>query len=108
MSARSRGRIRSNACPPTDLVPTELGNVHCVPLLANVYNVAPASVYVRVTGAKSAIEKLKLTSDEVYLNLKGLPAGEHQVAVELSLQAGVHVVEQKPQRFRVRIIKPAE
>ena len=73
-----------------------------------VYNVAPQSVYIRVSGPKSAIEKLKLTSDEVYLNLRGLPAGEHQVPLELSLPLDVKVVEQKPQRFRVRIIKPAE
>ncbi len=73
-----------------------------------VYNVAPQSVYIRVSGPKSAIEKLKLTSDEVYLNLRGLPAGEHQVPLELSLPLDVQVVEQKPQRFRVRIIKPAE
>ncbi len=73
-----------------------------------VYNVAPSSVYVRVAGPKSAIEKLKLTSDEVYLNLKGLPAGEHQVPLDVSLPADVQIVEQKPQRFRVRIIKPAE
>jgi YbbR domain-containing protein len=73
-----------------------------------VYNVAPSSVYVRVSGPKSAIEKLKLTSEEVSLNLRGLPAGEHQVPVELSLPADVQIVEQKPERFRVRIIKPAE
>ena len=73
-----------------------------------VYNITPASVYVRVAGPKSAIEKLKLTSDEVYLNLKGLAAGEHQVSLEWSLPVDVQIVEQKPQRFRVRIIKPAE
>ena len=73
-----------------------------------VYNVTPQSVYLRVSGPKSAIEKLKLTSEEVYLNLEGLPAGEHQVPLELTLPADVQVVEQKPQRFRVRIVKPAE
>jgi YbbR domain-containing protein len=73
-----------------------------------VYNITPQSVYVRVAGPKSAIEKLKLTSDEVYLNLKGLPAGEHQVPLELNLPGDVQVLEQKPQRFRVRIIKPGE
>jgi YbbR domain-containing protein len=73
-----------------------------------VYNVTPQTVYVRVTGPRGAIEKLNLTSAEVYLNLKGLPAGEHQVPLELSLPADVQVVEQKPQRFRVRIIKPGE
>ena len=73
-----------------------------------VYNVAPQSVSLRVAGPKSAVERLKLTSDEVYLNLKGLPAGEHQVLLEMNLPVDIQVVEQKPQRFRVRIIKPAE
>ncbi|HKY09256.1 MAG TPA: CdaR family protein, partial [Candidatus Binatia bacterium] len=73
-----------------------------------VYNVVPPSVYVRVVGPKSAVEKLNLTSNEVYLNLKGLPAGEHQVPLEWSLPPDIQVVEQKPQRVRVRIVKPAE
>jgi len=72
------------------------------------YTVTPQSVYLRVTGPKSAVEKLHLTSAEVYLNLKGLPAGEHQVALDSILPAEVQVVEQKPQRFRVRITRPDE
>ena len=72
------------------------------------YNVVPQTVYLRVLGPKIAVEKLKLTSDEVYLNLKGLSVGEHNVPVELSLPPGIQVLEQKPQRFRVRITRPAE
>lgn len=73
-----------------------------------IYNVSPQTVYLRVTGPKNAVEKLKLTSDEVYLNLKGLSVGEHNVPLELNLPAEIRVEEQKPQRFRVRITKPAE
>jgi YbbR domain-containing protein len=73
-----------------------------------VYNVKPQSVYLRVAGPRSAIERLKLTSVEVYLNLKGLPVGEHHVPLEVILPAEIQVVEQKPQRFRVRITKSAE
>jgi YbbR domain-containing protein len=73
-----------------------------------VYNVSPQTVYLRVTGPKSAVEKLKLTSDEVYLNLKGLSVGEHNVPLEVNLPPEVQVQEQKPQRFRVRITKAAE
>lgn len=73
-----------------------------------VYNVSPHSVYLRVAGPKMTVEKLKLTSDEVYLNLSGLPVGEHQLPLEVNLPSGVQVVEQKPQRFRVRITKAAE
>ena len=72
------------------------------------YNAAPQSVYLRVAGPKSAVENLNLTSDDVYLNLKGLPAGEHQVALDMILPADIQVVEQKPEHFRVRITNPAE
>jgi YbbR domain-containing protein len=72
------------------------------------YSVAPQTAYLRVVGPKSSVEKLKLTSDEVYLNLKGLSVGEHNVPLELSLPPGIQVLEQKPQRFRVRVTRPAE
>ncbi len=72
------------------------------------YNVSPKTVFLRIAGPKNAVEKLKLTSDEVYLNLKGLSVGEHNVPLELNLPAEIRVEEQKPQRFRVRITKPAE
>jgi YbbR domain-containing protein len=73
-----------------------------------VYQVAPPSVSLRIAGPKIALEKLKLTSDQVYLNLKGLSVGEHNVPLELDLPVEVQVLEQRPQRFRVRITKPAE
>jgi YbbR domain-containing protein len=73
-----------------------------------VYQVVPPSVSLRIAGPKMAVEKLKLTSDQVYLNLKGLSVGEHNVPLELDLPAEVKVLEQRPQRFRVRITKPAE
>ncbi len=70
------------------------------------YTVTPPSVSLRLSGAKSLLDKLELKGDEVYLNLKGLPAGEHNLPLLMELPAGVRVVEQKPQRFRVRISKP--
>ena len=73
-----------------------------------VYNVLPPTVYLRVVGPKTALEKLKLTSDEVHLNLKGLSVGEHNVPLELSLPLEIQVLEQKPQSFRVRISRPGE
>lgn len=72
------------------------------------YTVAPQWVQLRVTGPKSAIEKLKLTPENVYLNLKGMSAGEHSVALEFNLPPEIKVVDQKPQRFRVRIAKTPE
>lgn len=73
-----------------------------------VYRVLPPSVTLRLSGPKTTVEKLKLTSNEVYLNLQGLSVGEHNVPLEFNLPAEVRVEEQKPQRFRVRISKPAE
>lgn len=73
-----------------------------------VYRVSPPEASLRISGPKSVVENLKLTSDEVYLNLKGLSVGEHNLPLEMNLPAEVQVSEQKPQRFRVRIIKPAE
>jgi len=48
-----------------------------------------------------------LGADQVYLNLKGLGVGEHSVQLGFNLPSGIKVIEQKPQRFRVRITKPA-
>ena len=70
------------------------------------FTVTPPSVSLRLSGAKSLLDKLELKGDEVYLNLKGLPAGEHNLPLMMELPAGVQVIEQKPQRFRVRISKP--
>ena len=73
-----------------------------------VYTVSPQSVRLRLSGPKSVIEKFKLTSENVYLDLNGMSAGEHSIALLFNLPPEIKVVEQKPQRFRVRIAKPAE
>jgi YbbR domain-containing protein len=73
-----------------------------------VYTVSPQSVRVRLSGPKSVMEKFKLTSENVYLNLNGMSAGEHSIALLFNLPPEIRVIEQKPQRFRVRITKPAE
>jgi YbbR domain-containing protein len=70
------------------------------------YTVVPNVVTLRLSGAKSLLDKLELKGDEVSLNLKGLPAGEHTLPVIVELPAGVRVIELKPQRVRVRISKP--
>ncbi len=70
-----------------------------------IYAVTPRFVYLRVTGPRQTLEKLELGPDQVYLNLSGLGVGEHAVPLSLNLPPKVKVVEQKPQRFRVRITK---
>jgi len=71
------------------------------------YTVTPQWAHFQLSGPKSAVAKLQLTSENVYLNLHGMAAGEHSVALSFNLPPDVNVVEQKPQRFRVRILKPA-
>ena len=72
------------------------------------YTVTPQWAHFQLSGPKSTMEKLKLTSENVYLNLHGMAAGDHSVALSFNLPPEINVVEQKPQRFRVRILKPAE
>ncbi len=71
-----------------------------------VFTVTPQSVSLRLSGPKNLLDKLELKGDEAYLNLKGLPAGEHQLPLIVELPTGIQVVEQKPSRVKVRIIKP--
>ena len=72
---------------------------------AGQYRVNPASVYLRLSGPTRALAKLEISSNQVYLNLKGLAVGEHSVPLNFSLPPEVRVVEQKPLRVKVRIIK---
>ena len=72
------------------------------------YTVTPQWAHFQLSGPKSTMAKLKLTAENVYLNLHGMSAGEHSVALSFNLPPEVSVVEQKPQRFRVRILKPTE
>ena len=86
----------------------EFGNVEVQAKDFNgVYSVNPQSVYLRLSGSKRVLENLRLGADQVYLSLKGLGVGEHSVSLAFNLPSGIKVIEQKPQRFRVRITKPA-
>ncbi len=71
------------------------------------YTFSPRTVFLRVAGAKSIVDKLQLTADTVTLNLKGLAPGEHSLPPVIKLPAGIKVVEQRPASVRVRIAKPA-
>ena len=71
------------------------------------YTISPQWGKLRLAGPKSVVEKLDLTADNVYLNLRGMSAGDHNVALSFNLPPEIKVIEQRPQRFRVRIVKPA-
>lgn len=72
------------------------------------YTVTPTLARLELSGPKSAIAGLKLSPENVYLDLRGMTLGEHSMALSFNLPSGVKVVEQKPQRFRVRVVKLAE
>lgn len=73
-----------------------------------IYTVSPRSAYLRLTGPRQVLDKLALSPDQVYVDLKGLGIGEHSVPLTFSLPPKVRVVKQKPLRFRVRITKTGE
>jgi len=75
---------------------------------AGVYTVTPPMVSLRLSGAKSLVDKLELKGDEVYLNLNDLPIGEHDLPLMIKLPAGIRMLEQTPPRFRVRIGNPTD
>jgi YbbR domain-containing protein len=73
---------------------------------AGVYDANPKMVAVKLAGPKNLLDTFELGPSQVYLNLKSLPAGEHNLTLSFDLPPGIKVLEQKPQRIRVRIIKP--
>lgn len=73
---------------------------------AGSYSVTPRRVYLRLSGPKRLLGQLQLGPEQVYLDLKGLGQGTHARALNLKLPPEIKVVEQRPERFQVRISKP--
>ena len=69
------------------------------------YSINPKSVYLRLTGPGDELEKLEVGAGQVFLDLDGLAAGEHSLPLTFNLPPEIKVLEQKPQRFKVRIVK---
>ena len=67
------------------------------------YTVSPGHAYVRLTGPERILAQLKLGREQVYLNLKEMRPGLHNVPLSFELPDNVKVVEQKPTYFRVKI-----
>ena len=70
------------------------------------YQVAPQTAFLRLSGPKSVMDALQSLAEAVYVDLRGLAAGEHSVPLMVDLPDGVEIVAQKPLRFKVRILKP--
>jgi YbbR domain-containing protein len=71
------------------------------------YTINPKAIFLRVSGPKSLVDKLQLTSMNVFVTLQGLGAGDHNLPLQFDLPNGLKVVEHKPARIRVKIAKPA-
>ena len=67
------------------------------------YSVSPRRVYLRLSGPKRILGQLQLGTDQVYVDLKGLAPGSHTLALNLKLSSEIKVLEQRPERFSVRI-----
>lgn len=70
------------------------------------YTVTPRTVYLRLSGPKRILQPFEVDSNEVFLELKGLPSGDHTLPLSFNLPQEVKVLDQRPERFKVKIIKP--
>lgn len=70
------------------------------------YSVTPPRVYLRLSGPKRILSQLQLGTEQVYLDLKGLGPGSHALGLNLKLPPEVKVLEQRPERFNVKISAP--
>jgi YbbR domain-containing protein len=70
------------------------------------YTVSPGLVSLRLTGPGDVLETLEIGPAQAFLDIEGLAPGEYWLPLSFNLPAEVELVAQKPQRFRVRIMKP--
>lgn len=70
------------------------------------YRVNPRRVYLHLSGPKRILDQLQVGAEQVYLDLKGLEPGDHTLGLSLDLPPEVEVLEQRPDRFNVRIFSP--
>src|SRR2546427_4499642 len=70
------------------------------------YAVSPRSVYLRLSGPKRIMDQLQISADQAYIDLKGLEPGNLSLQLSFQLPPEVKVLEQKPDRFKVRIFSP--
>jgi len=97
-------RVRVMVALDEKLVTKEFTNVEVKAKEFNgSYTVSPGHAYVRLTGPERILAQLKLGGEQVYLNLKEMRPGVHNVPLSFELPDNVKVVEQKPTYFRVNI-----
>lgn len=70
------------------------------------YKISPSRGTLRLSGPKRLLGQLQLSPENVYLNLKGLRPGQHTLPWSFNLPSEIKVLEQRPERFRVRVQAP--
>lgn len=73
---------------------------------AGEYSVSPRRVTLRLSGPKRILGRLQVGAEQVYLDLQGLGPGNHALALTLKLPPEIKVLEQRPDRFKIRIPSP--
>ena len=68
--------------------------------------VSPGSVTLRLAGPGDVLETLELGPAQAFVDTEGLAPGEHWLPLSFNLPPEIKVLEHRPQRFKVRIIKP--
>jgi YbbR domain-containing protein len=67
--------------------------------------VTPANVDLTIRGPQRLLHNLTLPPETAHVDVSGLEPGSHTVAVQVTLPEGLKVVQQSPERVRVRIGK---
>jgi YbbR domain-containing protein len=100
----SPDRVTVSLALEEEMITREFGRVEVkVKDFSGRYTVTPRQVSIKLFGPKRVLESLQLGPDRVYLNLKGLSPGNHNLPLSMNLPREVKVLEQKPDRFRVVI-----
>jgi YbbR domain-containing protein len=73
---------------------------------AAVYTVAPGSVSLRLAGPGDVLETMEVGPAQAFLDIQGLAPGEYWLPLSFNLPPDVKLLDHRPQRFKVRIMKP--
>jgi hypothetical protein len=63
-------------------------------------------VSLRLTGPGDVLEGLELGPAQVFLDVDGLAPGEYSLPLSFNLPPDIKLQDHRPQRFKVRILKP--
>jgi YbbR domain-containing protein len=73
---------------------------------AGEYTVTPTAASVRLGGPSDVLETLELGAGQIFINIDGLAPGDYSLPLSFKLPPDIQVLEHRPQRFKVRVLKP--